>query len=179
MNRKSDFAEIPKGFCQCGCGGKTNIAKWTNKKRGLIKGEPNKFINRHARWRGGKFIDGNYVKVYMPSHLRAVNNYVREHILIAEKALGKSLPAKAVIHHHTSEQLVVCQDASYHKLLHQRTRAYKACGHAHWLKCPYCKKYDDLSNMYVHPTKLAAYHRDCHNRYAKTLYVKRFHNGGI
>lgn len=39
--------EIPYGFCHCGCGQKTSINKWDNKKYGYIKGEPQKFIKHH------------------------------------------------------------------------------------------------------------------------------------
>ena len=45
------------------------------------------------------------------------------HRLRAEKALGKLLPQGAVVHHHTQEQLVICQDDPYHHYLHRRARA--------------------------------------------------------
>lgn len=39
--------EIPYGYCHCGCGEKTNLARDTMPKRGMVKGEPNKFIAGH------------------------------------------------------------------------------------------------------------------------------------
>lgn len=59
-----------------------------------------------------------------------------EHISIAEKALGKKLPSGAVVHHmnkqradnHTPYNLVICQDQSYHLLLHRRMREYELYG---------------------------------------------------
>ncbi len=36
-------------FCKCGCGGKTKIAKNTNKRYGRIAGLPNDYIHGHAR----------------------------------------------------------------------------------------------------------------------------------
>lgn len=39
---------IPYGYCHCGCGQKTEIIKLTNKKKGKIKGEPNKYIFGHS-----------------------------------------------------------------------------------------------------------------------------------
>jgi len=41
-------ANVPHGFCQCGCGQKTKLAKQTSKKCGWIKGEPLRFIRSHA-----------------------------------------------------------------------------------------------------------------------------------
>lgn len=40
--------EIPKGYCHCGCGRKTSIAKTTEWKYGWIQGEPKHFIVGHA-----------------------------------------------------------------------------------------------------------------------------------
>ena len=141
------MSEIPKGFCQCGCGERTNINRKTDGKLGLIKGEPRKFIVGHSRkgakgdthpgWKGGKIKRKDGTCTRCPGHPRAHNNYVYDHILKAEKALGKPLPLKAVVHHHTPEQLVICQDQAYHLFLHQRKRAHEACGYANWLKCPF------------------------------------------
>lgn len=39
--------EIPYGYCHCGCGQKTPIAKHANKKYGYGKGEPTQFIPGH------------------------------------------------------------------------------------------------------------------------------------
>ena len=49
-----------------------------------------------------------------------------EHRLRAEKALGKPLPAKAIVHHHrgTMPTLVICPDQAYHLLIHARMRGY-------------------------------------------------------
>lgn len=38
-------------------------------------------------------------------------------------ALGKDLPKGVVVHHHNANQLVICEDGEYHKLLHRRMEA--------------------------------------------------------
>lgn len=44
---------IPKGLCQCGCGGRTTLARDNDADRGLVKGEPMRFLRGHNR-RGAK-----------------------------------------------------------------------------------------------------------------------------
>lgn len=43
----SESETIPYGYCQCGCGGKTRISSQNNAPRGLVKGQPVKFIHGH------------------------------------------------------------------------------------------------------------------------------------
>ena len=173
--------EIPKGYCQCGCGEKTNLARQTWPKYGHVKGEFFKYLQGHAKgkkreahrnWKGGKKISNGYALVNMPEHPRASSSgYVYEHIVIAEKALGKPLPKKAVVHHGNGKNgssLVICQDQAYHMLLHRRMRALKVCGHANWLKCTYCKQYDDTKNLFIRSDKEQGCHRSCRNEYEKT-----------
>jgi hypothetical protein len=70
-----------------------------------------------------------YVLVYTPGHPRAHRGYVLEHVLVAERALGKYLPPRAVVHHVNEQRpdnrptnLVVCENQAYHLLLHARAR---------------------------------------------------------
>jgi hypothetical protein len=178
---------IPKGFCQCGCGERTSIAKRTRPQSQTVKGEPQRFVFGHAlrgrnreksvNWKGGRRKDKDgCILIKDPSHLRAdsYTGYVYEHILVAEKALGKPLTIDIIVHHFNEvrsdnrpENLVICQDENYHRLLHKRTRAFKECGHAGWLKCQFCKQYDDPKNMIIKQRsgrrmgQTQARHRNC------------------
>lgn len=38
---------VPYGYCHCGCGGRTKVADYTNRPRGVIRGEPLRFIKGH------------------------------------------------------------------------------------------------------------------------------------
>jgi hypothetical protein len=129
------------GYCHCGCGQKTKIAQKTRNAIGHIKGQPLRFINGHNNrgennhnWKGGRTTSGNgYILILCPQHPKANGSgQVLEHIIIAEKLLGKPLPAGCVIHHidgdgtnNNTTNLAICQNQAYHKLLHKRLRAIK------------------------------------------------------
>lgn len=103
-----------------------------------------------------------------------------EHVLVAERALGKPLPAGAQVHHwdrdrsnNTPSNLVICPDQSYHRLIHRRMAAMEACGNPNWIPCRLCKKHDDPANLYMSPNKYHAYHRKCSADYAKAHRTKK------
>jgi hypothetical protein len=90
-----------------------------------------------------------YRKITQHGHPSADGQgHVYEHVLVAERALGKLLPASAHVHHvdddglnNANRNLVICQDAAYHKLLHVRTRVVKAGGNPNTEKfCPDCRQ---------------------------------------
>jgi len=175
-----------KGYCQCGCGGKARLAPYSCAQRGWIKGQSIHFIHghngrgaNHYNWKGGKKLSYGYIYIWKPNHPKACSDgYVLEHILVTEKVLGKPLPKGAEIHHvnenrsdNRKENLVICQDRAYHFLLHRRTRALKACGHANWRKCNYCKKYDDPENLHINSN--AIYHSGCVSEHQKNYMLAK------
>lgn len=90
-----------------------------------------------------------YRVAYTPGHPRATSNaWVYEHIVVAERALGKYLPLGAEVHHIDGDKtnnvrtnLVVCQDRDYHQFLHVRTRVVKAGGDPNTQRlCAHCKE---------------------------------------
>lgn len=117
----------------------------------------------------------NYIKdKHNPNANR--EGYVKEHIIKAQKALGKPLPPNARIHHvdenklnNANNNLVICEDQAYHLLLHKRTKALKACGHADWVYCKICKQYDHPSNVVTFERH---YHKSCNNRAASIKYQR-------
>ncbi len=101
--------------------------------------------NRNSNWNGGKkYHKSGYVFVLTDTMV-----YRREHVVKAEKALGRPLPGRALVHHvnyskadNENGNLVICPDNKYHALLHLRTdclRAgydpdkYKRCSMGHYL----------------------------------------------
>jgi hypothetical protein len=90
---------------------------------------------------------------------------------VVEAIIEKSLPSQAIVHHingnvnnNEHSNLVACEDQTYHKLLHRRTDALIACGHANWRRCTLCKEYDDPKNLYIAPNDKYCYHRECKNQ---------------
>lgn len=91
-----------------------------------------------------------------------------EHITVAEKAIGHRLPAGAVVHHmdynktnNLQTNLLVCSRA-YHRVIHQRTDAFMACGNADWRRCGICQQYDAPINLACFGT--SAVHNACRRR---------------
>jgi hypothetical protein len=146
-----------------------------------VTGVPLRFVHGHnARgrlnpsWRGGRHQDvAGYVRVHVPNHPHADSNgYVLEHVLVASAAFGKPLPPKAEVHHvngrradNEPKNLVICPDNAYHTLLHVRTVAYRACGHADWRKCQFCGGWDRPDRLYIHGRH--AHHRACRVAYRR------------
>jgi len=171
-----------RGLCECGCGLRTKLAKVNDPRKGRVKGRPNRFIHghsgrgkNHGAWKGGVIIDGlGYRMVKRRGHPRAnAQGYVREHLLIVERALGKPVPRSAVVHHINGTEgdnrpcnLVLCNDQAYHLMIEARQRALAGSGNANWLRCSLCKSWDDPANLRVRPDRnMEAVHPSCNAEY--------------
>jgi HNH endonuclease len=117
-------------------------------------------------------------------HWNAFNNQksgahrLSKHRELATKALGRPLPPLIEVHHidgnennNDPSNLVICPNHAYHMLLERRGRAYRACGHADWLKCKFCKKYDNPKNLHIPKARKGnirrytwAYHSRCYEK---------------
>jgi hypothetical protein len=101
----------------------------------------------------------------------------QQHRLIAERILGRPLPRGAQIHHvdenranNDPTNLVICPSFAYHRLLHLRTAAYDATGHADYRRCVHCGKWDAPANMIAHQTTY--HHGECRNAARRQWYAK-------
>lgn len=89
----------------------------------------------------------------------------RLHRHIAELALGHKLPIAAVVHHidgnpenNANDNLVICENEDYHRLLHERADALAGCGNPDFRQCVRCKEWCDTAGMesvgrrsWIHP----------------------------
>jgi HNH endonuclease len=112
--------------------------------------------------------------------LQVQGKRIQEHVLIAEKALGKSLPPKAEVHHvngdgldNRNSNLVICQNHAYHALLHVRECALNACGNVDWRCCHYCKKHDEITNMTSSHGGSSYFHALCQRQYTQQRHFNR------
>mgnify|MGYP001589049144 FL=1 len=163
-------------LCECGCG---LVARSRFLPGHNLRGACN------YQWKGGRVErSGDYSYVATMSAEGTVAKYRLEHVVIAERVLGKTLPTAVVVHHfngnkqdNKNSNLVICQNEAYHQILHRRTRAFYACGNANWMRCVYCYQHDDLLNMIVLTRKngrhIRAMHRKCRNAYDRELYSRQ------
>jgi IS30 family transposase len=76
-------------------------------KKSLAKRYPGgRWGENSSNWRGGKHQVGDYIMITQPKHPRATSgNRVFEHILVAEKTIGRYLSPNEVVHHKNGDKL--------------------------------------------------------------------------
>lgn len=173
-NMPPENKNLRKGPCKCGCGEPPSVDS---------RGRVNLYVRGHCKPKNGRVLGGDgYVRLNMSSHPRASKGYVREHIVVAMKATGVSISARNQVHHvnevrsdNRTSNLVICEDAAYHKLLHQRARALRACGRADWRSCQFCKTYSPVDQLLFKRSRTGTniYHFHCRSGYNARNYIDR------
>lgn len=112
--RPPDGWREPDGFCECGCGERTPIAKQTKRDRDQYRGYPMRYVRGHGRrkrgpdhhlWRGGRFERRGYVMVWadpddpIASAMADARGYVPEHRLVMAEQIGRPLRPNEHVHH--------------------------------------------------------------------------------
>lgn len=111
------------------------------------KNHPLNMGKNHPNWSGGKHKTFyGYIRVYAPNHPRSCRNYILEHILIAEKKLGRFLKKGEVVHHingkrddNKPKNLMVFNTNGQHTTYEQKGVAK--------LKTRKYKRYENLDNL--------------------------------
>lgn len=130
-------------------------------------------------FKSGRRIGGEgYVEL-----LVAPSTYRPEHVVVAEKALGKPLPEKACVHHvdrnpsnNAPNNLVICENWRYHTLLHARMRIIDVGGNPdiekHCRQCKTLKPKTEFARSAANWDGYLNICRPCRYEYSKALRSK-------
>jgi HNH endonuclease len=166
-------------LCECGCGQPAPLAPKTIKQQGYRKGEPQRYIRGHFRWPQ---------TVYGYEQRSHNGRNIRAHVLIAETVLGHPLPRGAQVHHvdenkqnNAHRNLVICQDAAYHDLLHYRATIVRAGGNPNReALCSVCRLVKPVEAFRPDRTNVRGHRsacRACHQAQQRELYRRHREDG--
>lgn len=155
----------PVMFCSFKCRGET------------MRGEMS------STFRGGReVLKTGYVRLLVRDNPRAYRNRMFEHLVLAEAALGRPLPTKAVVHHfdcnrsnNSPGNLVLCEDQAYHLLLHARSRRLRELGSLDLRRCQTCDEVKPLQDFVKDKGSWDGHHtkcRPCMKAYKRDYYLR-------
>lgn len=113
-----------------------HLSPATEFKKGEVSREKNPF------WKGGRRKTTNgYIMINVPNHPRSYRNEVYEHIVVAEKKIGRYLNKGETVHHinrirddNRQENLMVFKNSSDHMKIHTLStwsRKHNKCQRCH------------------------------------------------
>jgi hypothetical protein len=117
--------------------------------------------------------------------VRVGDRRVHQHRLVAERAVGHPLPSTVQVHHvdedksnFTNSNLVICQDKTYHQLLHVRARVVRAGGDPNTQrvcgKCERVKPVEAFARRSARPGGRSPWCKECkHDYHAASKAVNR------
>ncbi len=104
----TEDSAVAHGYCQCGCGEKAPVAKYTLKAKGWVQGRPKRYVSGHNRRRSGAaYIVDPETGCWLWQRKRRPNGYgqvydgariVHAHRLYYERANGP-IPVGLVVDH--------------------------------------------------------------------------------
>lgn len=121
-------------------------------------------------WKGGRSVHPEgyiYIGSAGRAHGRLSRN-IAEHIVVAERALGKRLPPKAEVHHFNRDtsdnqprNLVICQNRLYHELLECRTDRLREFGNPNVKRCVACREVLPLDSFHINTKRADGRQKMC------------------
>lgn len=86
--------------CACGCGQIIQARERHHGRRHSYQNHHFTKMERHPNWHGGRKMHSGYWQILLPYHHRAdTKGYVYEHVVIAERALGRLIYRNEHVHH--------------------------------------------------------------------------------
>lgn len=107
---------------------------------------------RASNWKGGRDTPtspATYISISVGKNTRRP-----EHVVLAERALGKALPRGAEVHHldgnrqnNTPSNLVICENRQYHLMLEARGKRLRELGSLELKRCEKCHDVKPLAEF--------------------------------